>query len=171
MKEKVKATKSKAKIIIVASIIILIVLAIIIVPKIRTSINNRRAAEVKSALEDLRNSVDNYWKNNGSISGITLAGAVSDAKISTKTQDKWKFYIAWKETTLYTTEMVDKLKDVNVNQMVYVSPYRLIMAVATAKNPLREGTKTWFIGDTNSYHGFGVDEKIEPDWSVIFPNP
>jgi len=152
-------------------LIILIIAAIIFVPRYNRYLKDKRAKEVKTALEALRNSVDQTWKNAGTISGITLEGALKDAGISQKIQDKWQFAIAWKLTDIYTTEMVNKLKDVNTNQFAYVSPYRLIMASATAKNPLKEGTKIWLNGDTNSYHGFGVDDKVEPNWSEIFPNP
>ncbi len=96
MKEKVKATKSKAKIIIVASIIILIVLAIIIVPKIRTSINNRRAAEVKSASRTCATA----WIITGRIMAASWnhSGRCSfRCEDQHQNQDKWKFYIAWKE--------------------------------------------------------------------------
>jgi hypothetical protein len=55
--------------------------------------------------------------------------------------------------------------------MAYVSPYRMIMASAKGGAALKEGTKIWFNGETNSFHGFGIDDKVEPDWSVIFPNP
>lgn len=173
MSEKKQSSWSKRnwKLLIVVILVLIIVISILVVPRYRKYINNKRAVEVKTAMEALRTSVDDYWKSNGSISGITLDSAIATAGISPKVLQKWQFFIAWKETTLYTTEMVDKLKDVNVNRLVYVSPYRLILAVATKDNPVGEGTKLWFVGDSNEYHGFGLDALVEPDWKTVFPNP
>lgn len=163
--------RSKLRYIIPIVIILLIIAAILVIPRYNRYLREKRGTEVKTALEALRSSIDQSWKNAGTISGITVEGAVKDAKISQKVLDKWQFVIAWKLADIYTSEMINKLKDVNTNEMVYVSPYRMIMAVATSKNPLKEGTKTWFVGDTNTYHGFGIDEEIEPDWATMFPNP
>ncbi|HOH98009.1 MAG TPA: hypothetical protein PL188_06815 [Candidatus Cloacimonadota bacterium] len=159
------------KLVSILAVVLIVLIAILGIPPYLRWVKNIRAMEVKSALETLRDAVDDHWKTNGTISGITVDKALETAGISNKTKQKWQFVIAWKDTALYTSEMVDKLKDVNTNQLVYVSPYRIIMAVATARNPLREGTKTWFQGDTNSYHGFGVDEQVEPNWTELFPNP
>jgi type II secretory pathway pseudopilin PulG len=159
------------KLVSILILIIIILIAILGIPPYRRWVNGKRALEVRTALESLRGAVDDYWKTNSTISGITIEKALEQAGIGNNTMQKWQFVIAWKDTDLYTTEMVDKLKDVNTNQLVYISPYRMIMAVATAKNPLKEGTKTWFEGDTNSVHGFGVDERVEPDWQSLFPNP
>lgn len=164
-------SKTQLKIIGIGIIILALVIVFLALPAYRKHVRTKTATEIRATLEALRNTVDNYWKTNGSISGITLDQALADAAISPKVLEKWQFAIAWKGTELYTTEMVDKLKDVNVNQMVYISPYRMILAVGTAQNPVREGIKLWFLGDTNSYHGFGADEAVEPDWSKIFPNP
>jgi type II secretory pathway pseudopilin PulG len=163
--------KGRAKYIILAILVILIVAAIFLIPRYNKYLNNKRAVEIKIALEALRNSVDETWKSSGTISGITLESALQNAGISPKIQEKWQFAIAWKLTDIYTTEMVQKLTDVSTNQMAYVAPYRMIMASAKAQNPLKEGTKIWLDGDTNSFHGFGVDDRIEPDWTQIFPNP
>ncbi len=163
--------RNKLRYIVPIVLILLIVAAILVVPRYNRYLREKRAAEVKTALEALRSGVDQSWKNAGTISGITVEGALKDAGISQKVLEKWQFVIAWKLADIYTTEMVNKLKDVNTNEMVYVSPYRMIMAVATSENPLREGTKAWFEGDTNTYHGFGIDDKVEPDWITMFPNP
>ncbi|MDD2228561.1 MAG: hypothetical protein PHY48_04015 [Candidatus Cloacimonetes bacterium] len=162
---------SKAKVIIILSVVIIIVAAILIVPRYNRHLKNSRAKEVRTALDDLRLTIDQIWKTSGTISGITLEGAIQKANISDKTTNKWQLVVSWKLVDVYTTEMVDKLKNVSTNQMAYVSPYKLIMAVAKAGNPVGEGTKVWYYGDTNAYHGFGVDEQVEPDWSSIFPNP
>jgi type II secretory pathway pseudopilin PulG len=152
-------------------IILALVIAIFVVPQYNKYKNAKRATEIRTALENLRNTVDQQWKSSGTISGITVEAALQKAEISPKLQDKWQFVIAWKLTDIYTTEMVEKLRDVNTNEMAFVSPYRMIMASALPGNPVREGTKIWFSGETNSYHGFGVDDKVEPDWTVMFPNP
>ncbi|MFO7660729.1 MAG: hypothetical protein R6V77_07435 [Candidatus Cloacimonadaceae bacterium] len=164
-------SKGKAKYIILIILILLIIAAAFLIPRYNRYLKEKRAKEIRTALEDVRNAVDQTWKSSGSISGITLEGVLEQAGVSPKIRDKWQFAIAWKLTEIYTTEMVDKLKDVNTNQMAYVAPYRLIMASATANNPLREGTKIWLNGDTNTYHGFGVDDKVEPVWAEILPNP
>lgn len=163
--------KSKTKYIIIAILVLLAVAAVIFVPKYNRHLKDTRAAEIKTALEQFRASIDTQWKTSGSISGITVEGALQDAGIKASVLRKWNFVVAWKLSDIYTTQMVDKLKDVSTNEMAYVSPYRLVLAVATRDNPLGEGTKLWFNGDTNSYHGFGVDQQVEPDWSTVFPNP
>lgn len=165
------ATRKKLKYMLAIIIIILIVAALFLVPRYNKWQREKRATEIRTALEAFRNSIDQAWKTSGSISGISVETAVRDAGISQKILDKWQFVVAWKMTDLYTLEMVNKLKDVSTNETVYIAPYKMIMAVATAKNPVGEGTKTWFAGDANSYHGFGYDGKIEPNWSTIFPNP
>jgi hypothetical protein len=45
------------------------------------------------------------------------------------------------------------------------------MAIATKEGSVPEGRKVWYDGDNNSFHGFGIDEQVEPDWSRILPNP
>jgi len=170
--ETIKSSSTKKKLVIaLVVILVLAILAAILIPRYNKYLRNKSATEGKLALEALRNSVDNYWKTNGSISGITIEKAIAEAGVKDKVVQQWQFAIAWKETTLYTTEMVDKLKDVNTNQMVYVSPYKMILAVATENNKLRQGTKIWFEGDTNQFHGYGIDEMVEPNWNTIFPNP
>lgn len=163
--------RGRTKYIILIILILLIVAAAFLIPRYNRYLKEKRAKEIRTALEEVRNAVDQTWKSAGSISGITLEGVLEQANISPKIRDKWQFAIAWKLTEIYTTEMVDKLKDVNTNQMAYVSPYRIIMASSKGSAGLKEGTKIWFSGDTNSYHGFGVDDKVEPDWADIFPNP
>jgi type II secretory pathway pseudopilin PulG len=169
--KKITPSRSKLKYVLAVVFIILIIAALFLVPRYNHWQREKRAAEIRTALEAFRSSIDQAWKTAGSISGITVEGAVQDAGISQRVLDKWQFFVAWKLTDLYTLEMVNKLKDVNTNETVYVAPYKMIMAVATAKNPVGEGTKTWFMGDSNSYHGFGYDGKTDPDWSIIFPNP
>lgn len=166
-----KPKKIKIRYIVLAILILVIVGGAIIIPRYNRYLRTKRANEIRTALEQVRQSVDQHWKNAGSISGITIEGIEQEAGISSKVLKKWKFVIAWKLTDIYTAEMVNKLKDVTTNELVYVSPYRMIMAYATQANPLGEGTKVWFVGDANSYHGFGVDNEVEPDWLIMFPNP
>jgi type II secretory pathway pseudopilin PulG len=169
---KVKNTpKSKMKYIVLAIFILLIIASILLVPRYNRYLKAKRAKEIMTAMESIRLKVDQIWKTNGTISGITLQGILADAEINPKLQKKWQFAIAWKQTDIYTTEMVEKLKDVSTNETVYISPYRMILAVATKDNPLKEGTKLWFAGDSNTYHGFGVDDAVEPVWAEFFPNP
>jgi len=161
----------KWRIIIPATLILGLIAAAFIVPWNNRRLYTKRSTEIRAALEAVRNAVDNQWKSSGSISGITMEQAIQEAGLGKRILDNWQFYASWKLTDIYTAEMVEKLKDVITNQTTYVAPYRMIMAVATAGNPVGEGTKIWLYGDTNTYHGFGVDERVEPDWSVIFPNP
>lgn len=163
--------KSKMKYILAIVLILIIVAAILVVPRYNRYLKARRAKEIMTAMEAIRTKLDQAWKTNGTASGITLENILKEANISPKVLNKWQFAIAWKRTDIYTTVMVNKLKDVSTNETVYVSPYRMILAVATEKNPLKEGTKLWFSGDENTYHGFGVDEKLEPIWAEMFPNP
>ena len=161
----------KWKIILPAIVVLGLVAAAFIVPWNNRRLRAKRADEIRTALVAVRGAIDNQWKASGSISGITMEQAVKQAGLGKHLLDNWRFYAAWKLTDIYTAEMVEKLKDVSTNQLAYVAPYRLILAVATAANPLGEGTKIWLYGDTNTYHGFGVDELVEPDWSLVFPNP
>jgi len=163
--------RKKLRYILPLVLIILIVLAAVLVPRYNRYLRERRAKEVRTALEAFRAAADQTWKTKGSISGITVEECLKTAAISPKVTAKWQFVIAWKMTDIYTTEMVDKLQDVNTNELAYVSPYKMVMAVAKAGNPVGEGIKIWYDGETNSYHGFGVDSRIEPDWSAVFPNP
>ncbi len=171
VKEVKNRPKGRAKYIILIILILLIIAAAFLIPRYNRYLNEKRAKEIRTALEELRNTVDQTWKSSGSISGITLEGALDEAGISQKLRDRWQFAIAWKLTEIYTTEMVQKLKDVSTNEVAFVSPYRMIMASAKGGAGLKAGTKIWFSGDTNSYHGFGVDELVEPDWTEMFPNP
>lgn len=163
--------KIKTRYLVIAIIVILIIAAIILIPRYNRYLQNKRAAEIRSALELVRNTIDQEWKSTGTISGIRMESILQKAEVPAKVSKNWTFVVAWKDSYLYTTEMVEKLKDVNDNSTVYVAPYRIILAYAKPENPLGEGTKIWFKGDTNSYHGFGVDTKIEPDWVEIFPEP
>lgn len=163
--------KSKLRYTIPLILIILVIAAILIVPRYNSYLKNKRAAEIKTAIETVRLHVDQAWHKAGTISGIKLENVIKQAGISPKVLNNWQFYVSWKQTDVYTTEIVNKLKDVNPNQTIYVAPYRMILAVATADNPVGEGTKVWFSDASNSYHGFGIDNQVEPDWAVIFPNP
>lgn len=166
-----KNNKSRVKYLVVAALIIIIVAAILIVPRYRRYQNEKRAEAIRTAITAVQQNVDNYWKTHGSISGFDLDNALVELQLANRTVRNWNFAIAWKPTEIYTTQMVDKLKDVSENRIVHVTPYKIILAIATAENPIGEGRKTWFEGDNNSFHGFGYDERIEPDWREIFPNP
>lgn len=163
--------KSRLKYYIVAALIIIIVALILIVPRYIRYQRENRAEAISTAIKTVQQHVDTYWKTNGSIGGYDIDLALVEMGLPAKTIRNWNFAIAWKSTEIYTTQMVDKLKDVSENRTVYVAPYKLILAYATAENPLGEGRKVWFDGDNNSYHGFGFDDKIEPDWHMIFPSP
>jgi type II secretory pathway pseudopilin PulG len=170
-KEKGKMSVKKLGYIVLAAVILLAIAALILVPKYQAHLRDKRAKEVKTALDAVRAGVDKYWKESGSISGIRVDSVVKEAGIKPKVTDNWQFVIAWKPAEIYTSEMVEKLKGVETNKLVYVSPYKMVMAVAKSGNPVGEGTKVWFIGDTNSYHGFGIDDEVEPDWAGILPEP
>jgi len=158
---------------IIAGIIVVLILALLIfgVPRWRAMRDKKLSAEAKTSLEALKLNLDDYWKTNNGVGGYDITKALNEAKISPKVRERWDFVIAWKPTDIYTGEMMNKLNDMNEGSYVYVAPYRMIMAVARVKNPVGEGVKLWFSGDENQYHGFGLDDKVEPNWSVIFPNP
>lgn len=157
----------------IAIIIVLVVLAvwIFVVPRIQASLAKKRAAEIMTAMESLKQEVDDYWKEHDGGGGFSMSEALSAAKIKKGVQEKWQFVIAWKPTDIYTKEMMDKLNDLSDGKYVYVAPYKMIMAVAKDKNPLKTGVKMWFDAKDNQYHGFGVDQAVEPDWSEIFTDP
>lgn len=163
--------KSWKKYLVVAGLIVIIVALILIIPRWNRYQNERRAAEIHKAMGELKLYVDNYVKNNDSASGFDLDTAFIELEFKDKVLKNWEFAIAWKPGVIYTSEMMNKLKDVELNEYVNVAPYKIIMAVATASNPVGEGRKLWFDGDKNSYHGFGADDSIEPDWQRIFPRP
>ncbi len=163
--------KSRVKYYIVAALVIIVVAAILIIPRYNSYQNNKRAEAIRTALEALQQNVDNYWKTNGSIGGYDMDLAMVELNLPTQTTRNWDFVIAWKATEIYTTQMVDKLKDVSENRTVYVAPYQIILAIASSENPIGEGRKSWYDGDNNSYHGFGYDELVEPNWRDLFPNP
>ncbi|MCK9556583.1 MAG: hypothetical protein PHO85_03025 [Candidatus Cloacimonetes bacterium] len=164
-------SRSRVKYYIVAALIVVIVALILVVPRWKAYQTQKRAGEVREAVEALHSYVDSFWQSHGSAGGFDLDSALVEIGLKNKVIENWDFAIAWKSSDIYTTQMVEKLKNVNENELVFVAPYKIIMAVATTKNPVGEGRKLWFDGDNNSYHGFGADDKIEPDWNRIFPNP
>lgn len=163
--------KSRTKYLIAAIVVIIVVALILIIPRYNRYQNEKRAEAIRTAIVALQQNVDNYWKTYGSIGGYDIDLALVELELPTKTTKNWSFAIAWKSTEIYTTQMVDKLKDVSENRTVHVAPFKIIMAVATSENPIGEGRKTWFSGDENSYHGFGYDEMVEPNWREILPSP
>ena len=163
--------KSKVKYLVVAALVVIIVALILIIPRCMKHQNEVQIEQVHDAMDKLHQYVDNYVKNNDSASGFELEQALVELGLKDKVLKNWEFAIAWKPAAIYTSEMMEKLKEVEINEYVYVAPYKIIMAVATASNPAGEGRKLWFDGDKNSYHGFGADESIEPDWQRIFPKP
>lgn len=154
-------------------IVVLVALAvwIFVVPPIKANIAKRRAAEIMTAMEALKKEVDDYWKEHDGGGGFVMSEALGAAGIKKGVQEKWQFVVAWKPTDIYTKEMMDKLNDLSDGKYVFVAPYKMIMAVATDKNPLKTGVKVWYDAKANLYHGFGVDQKVEPDWSEIFTDP
>jgi len=162
---------NKFWIIVILALIVLLLLAIFGLPRYNRYLMKIRSANGKEGVEAIRTRVDEYWKTNGNMGGFTIENALPETELSNKVKKQWNFFVAWKSTQLYTTEMVDKLKNVNANDYVFIAPYRVIMAVATKDNPLKEGTKIWFEGDTNLFHGYGIDNVVEPDWGTLFPNP
>lgn len=163
--------KSRIKYYLVAILVVIVIALILGVPRYIRFQKESRIKAIHTAMEALRHDVDDYWQTNNLISGYGLDLALQKLKIPAKVLKEWDFVIAWKDTEIYTAQMVEKLKDVSENRTVFVAPYRLIMAVATKENPLKEGKKVWYDGDNNSFHGFGYDDKVEPDWRALFPNP
>lgn len=167
------AEKKKSRIMyyIIAALIVIIVAAILIVPRWNKYQNDRQAGAVLKALEALKVYTDNYVTTHQSASGFNVEAALVEIDIDRNTLKNWNFAIAWKPAVIYTQQMMSGLKDVERNTYVNVAPYKIIMAVATKDNPIQEGSKVWYDGDENAYHGFGIDDRIEPDWLRIFPNP
>jgi hypothetical protein len=163
--------KSKTKYYVLAGLIVIIIAAILIIPRWNTYQHNRRAAAALEALESLKSYTENYVKTNQSASGFNVEAALVEIDISDKILKNWNFAIAWKPSVIYTQQMMTELKDVEMSTYVNVAPFKIIMAVATKESPVGEGRKVWFDGDENAYHGFGIDDEIEPDWHRIFPNP
>lgn len=48
--------------------------------------------------------------------------------------------------------------------------YKMVIAIATKDNSAGQGKKVWYDGDGYKFHGYGVDEMVEPDWGVIVPD-
>jgi len=167
-----KPKNIKGKLIIIAVVLVLLaVLVAFALPRYHKWLNNKRSLNAQNAISEIRKSVDTYWKSNGKMSGFQLQTAIQDAKLSKKTIKNWQFVVVWKPGEIYTKELVDKLSNVQTNEYVYVAPFQAIFATATQENPLPAGTKVWFDGDANQFHGFGIDDLPEPDWSKIFPDP
>jgi len=169
------APRQKSKkgllILILAILILLGALAIFTYPRYQAWVNGKRSLDAQNAITDIRKNVDNYWKTNGKMSGFQLENALAEAKLGKKMRKNWQFVVVWKPGEIYTKELVDKLANVQTNEYVYVAPFQAIFATATKENPLPAGTKVWFEGDANRFHGFGVDDLPEPDWAKIFPDP
>jgi hypothetical protein len=157
--------------IILAVFILLCVFLAFVLPRYREWLAAKRSVAAQIAISEIRKSVDNYWKSNGKMSGFKLEAAIQDAKLSKKILKNWQFVVVWKPGEIYTKELVDKLSNVQTNEYVYVAPFQAIFVTATKNNPLTAGTKVWFDGDANRFHGFGIDDLPEPDWSKIFPDP
>lgn len=152
--------------------LVLLALAVsLVVPRCRKASLDKKAAEIRVALESLQKAIDKAWTQNKTISGITIEQALTDAGINDRLKEQWQFAVAWKATEIYTTENVQQLKDIATNEVVVVKPYRMIMASATEKGRLPAGTKLWYDDASNGFHGFGVDDLKEPDWNQVFPNP
>lgn len=159
------------KILILIGIVAVLVILALVIPRVNRYLAKSRSTAAQNAISEVRKSVDAYWQSNGKMSGFTLENAIVEANLSSKIIKNWKMVIIWKPGEIYTKELVDKLSNVNTNQYVYVAPFRMIMATATKDNPIGEGRKIWFDGDSNMFHGYGVDSEVEPDWAMLFPNP
>lgn len=159
------------KILIIVVVIVILAIIAMAIPRINSYLMKKRSMAAQTAVSDLRKAVDAYWQSNGKMSGFSVESAIAEAKLSKSILKNWKFIVVWKPGEIYTKELVDKLSNVNTNQYVYVAPFQVIFATATKDNPVGEGTKVWFDGDSNMFHGYGIDKLIEPDWTKIFPNP
>jgi len=163
--------KSKLKYYVVAALVVILVAAILIVPRWNRYQKARRSDAAKAAVESLRIYVDDYVKTHQSASGFNVEAALTEIGLSSRMLRNWNFAIAWKPSAIYTQQMMDELRGVEMSSYVNVAPYKIIMAVATKEGPVKEGIKVWYDGDQNSFHGFGIDQEVEPDWHRIFPNP
>ena len=159
------------KILIIVGIVVVLAVLAIVLPRISRYLMKKRSQTAQNAVTEIRKSVDAYWQSNGKMSGFSIENAIAEAQLSKSVQKNWNLVVVWKPGEIYTKELVDKLSDVNTNQYVYVAPFRMIFATATKDNPIGEGKKVWFDGDSNMFHGYGIDKLMEPDWKVIFPNP
>ncbi len=163
--------KSKIKYYTVAIAIVIIVAAILIVPRWNRYQTQRRSTAAREAVAALRNYVDDYVKNHQSAGGFNVDAALTEIGISNRILRNWDFAIAWKPSAIYTQQMMESLREVETSSYVNIAPYKIIMAVATKEGPVTEGRKIWYDGDNNSFHGFGIDSEVEPDWGRILPNP
>lgn len=157
--------------IVLLILIVLLLVAVYALPRYNRHLMKSRSEAAREAVESVKGRVEAWWQTNGNMGGFSVEKALAETKLSKKTKANWNVFVAWKPTEIYTKEMVDKLQNVKTNDYVYVAPYKVIMAVATEANPLPEGTKVWYEGDGNTFHGYGIDKRVEPDWKVIFPNP
>lgn len=166
-----KNNKSRVKYYILAVVIVIIVALILIVPRVRQMQETQRIEAIHGAMERIKDYVDDYWQANESAGGFEIDKALVELNLKASVIRNWNFAVAWKSSEIYTTEMVEKLKNVDENRYIHVSPYKIILAWASKENPVGEGRKLWFDGDTGKYHGFGADDMKEPDWSRLFPKP
>jgi len=161
----------KRHILIIIGIVVVLVILAIALPRYWSHVKNKHAREAQQAITELKSRVDSFWQTNGRMQGFTLEQAMADAKFSKKLQRNWQFVVVWKSNEIFNVELIEKLKAVSPTDYVYVAPYRIILAIATKANPIREGSKIWFDGGSGEFHGYGVDTVVEPDWGSIFPDP
>lgn len=166
-----KNNKSRVKYYFLAALIVIMVALILIVPRVREMQRKQREETAFETLTMIKEYVESYWQTHESAGGFDIEKALTELNIKPSISKNWNFAVAWKSSEIYTTQMVEKLKNVDDNRYIHVSPFKIIMAVATKDNPIGEGRKLWFDGDDGKYHGFGADDMIEPDWARIFPKP
>lgn len=163
--------KSRIKYYITAGFIVIVVALVLLIPRYKSYVRSAQHNNAFEAIEKLHDYIDDFWKQHQSASGFDLEKALVELKLKPKVLEMWGFAIAWKPADIYTKELVDKLKSLDESSYVYVSPYRAIIAIATDKNPIGEGKKLWYEGDSGKYHGFGADELVEPNWAELLPKP
>ena len=147
-----KNNKSRVKYYILAALIVIVVALILVVPRVRDMQRTQREEAVFDALSKMKDYVEAYWQTHESAGGFDVEKALSELNLKASISKNWNFAVAWKSSEIYTTEMVEKLKNVDENRYVHVSPFKIIMAVATKDNPVGEGRKLWFDGDDGKYH-------------------
>ncbi|PKN74051.1 MAG: hypothetical protein CVU50_00305 [Candidatus Cloacimonetes bacterium HGW-Cloacimonetes-3] len=164
-----KAKKLK-QILIIILIVIVLVLIGIFVPRYNRYMKSKRSAEAIAALDAIRKVADVYIQTNGSMEGFTLANAIGEANLSKKTIKNWKLLFVWKTPEEYNRELSEKLKISPTADYVPMVLYKVVIAIATKDNSAGEGKKVWYDGIGFVYHGYGVDDLVEPDWTNLFPD-
>lgn len=164
-----KSGKAKKILIIVVLILVLIIIAMAI-PRYNRYMKNKRSTEAQTAISEIRKFADVYLQSKGSMSGFTVENAMTEAKLNKRTMKNWKFMFVWKTPEEYNRELAEKLKISPTETYVPMVLYKMVIAIATKENSAGEGKKVWYDAYDNKFHGYGIDDIVEPDWQILIPD-